>query len=252
MRGRPRVKDDRKEFEEQKIAQSLALGRDEGAFQRSIDTVLDLDRYDYSYLWSWMGVPIIQMPADVMATQEVIWATKPDFIIETGVARGGSVLFMASLLEMIGKGTVIGVDIDIRAHNRDSIEAHPMSKRVKLIEGSSIGQPALDEVKKLIPKGSSVMVVLDSDHSRDHVLAELRAYGPLVTAGCYMVVADTLVGHLDEDRAPKKRSMLWFKGNEPLAALNDYMAETDIFEVDPVLNGKLVLSSSPGGYIRRK
>lgn len=96
------------------------------------------------------------------------------------------------------------------------------------------------------------MVVLDSDHSRDHVLAELRAYGPLVTAGCYMVVADTLVGHLDEERAPKKRSMLWFKGNEPLAALNDYMAETDIFEVDPVLNGKLVLSSSPGGYIRRK
>lgn len=153
---------------------------------------------------------------------------------------------------MIGKGTVIGVDIDIRAHNRDSIEAHPMSKRVKLIEGSSIGQPTLDEVKKFIPKGSSVMVVLDSDHSRDHVLAELRAYGPLVTAGCYMVVADTLVGHLDEERAPKKRSMLWFKGNEPLAALNDYMAETDIFEVDPVLNGKLVLSSSPGGYIRRK
>ncbi len=246
------MKDDRKEFAEQKIAQSLALGKDEGAFQRSIDTVLDLDRYDYAYPWSWMGVPIIQMPADVMAIQEVIWATKPDFIIETGVGRGGSVLFMASLLEMIGKGTVIGVDIDIRAHNRDSIEAHPMSRRVKLIEGSSIGQTTLDEVKKLIPKGSSVMVVLDSDHSRDHVLAELRAYGPLVTAGCYMVVADTLVGHLDEERAPKKRSMLWFKGNEPLAALNDYMAETDIFEVDPVLNGKLVLSSSPGGYIRRK
>lgn len=137
------MKDDRKEFEEHKIAQSLALGKDEGAFQRSIDTVLDLDRYDYSYLWSWMGVPIIQMPADVMATQEVIWATKPDFIIETGVARGGSVLFMASLLEMIGKGTVIGVDIDIRAHNRDSIEAHPMSKRVKLIEGHQSGSRRL-------------------------------------------------------------------------------------------------------------
>lgn len=246
------MKDDRKEFEEHKIAQSLALGKDEGAFQRSIDVVMDLDHYDYSYLWSWMGVPIIQMPADVMATQEVIWATKPDIIIETGVARGGSILFMASLLEMIGKGTVIGVDIDIRAHNRSSIEANPISKRVKLIEGSSIGKETVDEVKALIPDGASVMVVLDSDHSRDHVLAELRAYGPLVTSGCYMVVADTFVGHLDEEKAPKRRSKLWFKGNEPLSALNDYLAESDLFEVDPVLNGKLVLSSSPGGYIRRK
>lgn len=246
------MKDDRKEFEEHKVAQSLALGNDEGAFQRSIDVVMDLDRYDYSYLWSWMGVPIIQMPADVMATQEVIWATKPDVIIETGVARGGSILFMASLLEVIGKGTVIGVDIDIRTHNRDSIEANPMSKRVKLIEGSSVDTKIVDEVKALIPAGASVMVVLDSDHSRDHVLAELRAYGPLVTKGCYMVVADTLVGHLDEERAPKRRSKLWYKGDEPLAGLKDYMAESDLFEVDPVLNGKLVISSSPGGYIRRK
>jgi cephalosporin hydroxylase len=246
------LKDDRKEFEQHKVEQSLALGRDEGAFQRSIDTVLDLDRYDYAYLWSWMGVPIIQMPADVMATQEVIWQTKPDIIIETGVARGGSVLFMASLLELIGKGTVIGVDIDIRAHNREAIETHPMSKRVTMVEGSSIGEETLNAVKKLIPAGASVMVILDSDHSRDHVLAELRAYGPLVTPGCYLVAADTLVGHLDEARAPKKRSKLWFKGNEPLSALNDYMKETDRFEVDPVLNGKLVLSSSPGGYVRCK
>jgi cephalosporin hydroxylase len=252
MRGRQSLKDDRKEFEEHKVAQSLALGKDKEVFQRSIDVVMDLDHYDYSYLWSWMGVPIIQMPADVMATQEVIWATKPDIIIETGVARGGSILFMASLLEMIGKGTVIGVDIDIRAHNRSAIEANPMSKRVKLIEGSSIDTKIVDEVKALIPAGASVMVVLDSDHSRDHVLAELRAYGPLVTSGCYMVVADTFVGHLDEENAPKRRSKLWFKGNEPLSGLNDYMAESDLFEVDPVLNGKLVISSSPGGYIRRK
>jgi len=244
--------DDRQAFEAAKLSQSLALGQDRAAFQQSLDLVTALDRYDYSYLWSWMGVPIIQLPADVMATQEVIWATKPDVIIETGVARGGSVLFMASLLEMIGKGKVIGVDIDIRAHNRDSIEQHSMSNRVVLIEGGSVDSDTLDRVRAEIPEGAKVMVVLDSDHSRDHVLAECRAYGPLVTPGCYMVVADTVIGHVTEENAPKKRSKLWFQGNEPLAALQDYMSETDRFEVDEVLNGKLVLSSSPGGYVRRK
>jgi cephalosporin hydroxylase len=245
-------KDDRKDFEDSKRRQSLALGQDIATFRQSLDLVTALDAYDYSYLWSWMGVPIIQMPADVMATQEVIWATKPDVIIETGVARGGSVLFMASLLEVIGKGKVIGVDIDIRAHNRDSIERHPMSKRVVLIEGGSVDADTLARVRAETPAGARVMVVLDSDHSRDHVLAECRAYGPMVTPGCYMVVADTLVGHVTEENAPKKRSKIWFKGDEPLSALQDYMAETDRFEVDEVLNGKLVLSSSPGGYVRRK
>ncbi len=244
--------DDRQEFEEGKQRQSVALGRDPEVFRQSLDLVTALDRYDYSYLWSWMGVPIIQMPADVMATQEVIWSTRPDVIIETGVARGGSVLFMASLLEMIGKGKVIGVDIDIRAHNRDSIEGHPMSKRVVLIEGGSVDEDTLTRVRAEIPPGARVMVVLDSDHSRSHVLAECRAYGPLVTPGCYMVVADTLVGHVTEDNAPKKRSKVWFKGDEPLSALQDYLSETNRFEVDEVLNGKLVLSSSPGGYVRAR
>ena len=245
-------KDDRKEFEAHKVAQSLALGQDGDVFQSSISHMLQLDRYDYSYLWSWMGVPIIQMPADIMATQEVIWATRPDIIIETGVARGGSVLFMASILELMGNGRVIGVDIDIRAHNRDSIETHPMSKRVELIEGGSVDADTLSEVRALIPPGARVMVVLDSDHSRDHVLAECRAYGALVTPGCYMVVADTMIGHVAKEDSPKNRSKSWFAGNEPLSALKDYMSEVDHFEVDLVLNGKLVLSSSPGGYVRRK
>jgi cephalosporin hydroxylase len=244
--------DDRQEFEDAKRRQSVALGQAAAVFRQSLDLVTALDAYDYSYLWSWMGVPIIQMPADVMATQEVIWATKPDVIIETGVARGGSVLFMASLLEIIGHGKVIGVDIDIRAHNRDSVESHPMAKRVVLIEGGSVDEDTLARVRAEIPAGAKVMVVLDSDHSRAHVLAECRAYGPMVTPGCYMVVADTLVGHLTEENAPKKRSKVWFKGNEPLSALQDYTAETDRFEVDEVLNGKLVLSSSPGGYVRAR
>ncbi len=244
------MSDDREEFARNASKNAAALGEDKALFEQSKKLVLGLDKYDYSYLWSWMGVPIIQMPADVLATQEVIWNTKPDIIIETGVARGGSVLFMASILEMMGNGQVIGVDIDIRAHNRESIESHPMSKRVTLIEGGSVDEDTLAKVRKEIPEGARVMVILDSDHSRDHVLAECRAYGPMVTPDCYLVVADTLVGHLTEDEAPKKRSHIWFKGNEPLAAMNDYLAENDRFEIDPVINGKLVLSSSPGGYLR--
>jgi len=244
--------DDREEFLDNLRAQSLALGADREIFLRSLDYLVDIDKYDYSYLWTWMGVPIIQLPADTMATQEVIWATKPDIIIETGVARGGSVIFMASLLEVIGKGKVVGVDIDIRAHNRLAIESNPMTKRITLIEGDSVDPEVLRQVRAEIPEGARVMVVLDSDHSRDHVLAECRAYGDLVTPGCYMVVADTLVGHMDEDKTSRKRSQLWYKGNEPLSALNDYMAENDRFEVDEALNGKLVLSSSPGGYLRCK
>jgi cephalosporin hydroxylase len=244
------ISDDRAAFEEKKRAQALALGGDRSVFDLAASAIHAADKYDYFYLWSWMGVPIIQLPADVMATQEVIWATRPDVIIETGVARGGSVLFMASLLELIGKGMVIGVDIDIRAHNRDSVERHPMAKRVTLIEGPSTDPAIVAKIRTEIPVGAAVMVVLDSDHSRNHVLAELRSYGPLVTEGCYLVVADTILGHMDPKQPLRKRSKAWLKGNEPLSALDDYLRETDRFEPDPVINGKLILSSSPGGYLR--
>ncbi len=241
--------DDRKKFADRSRQRSVELGCDQSVFERSLDALLAVNKYDYSYLWSWMGVPIIQLPADVMATQEVIFAAKPDIIIETGVARGGSVIFMASLLELIGKGKVIGVDIDIRPHNRESIESHPMAKRISLIQGASTDSTVVDLVRAQMPAQSSVMVVLDSDHSRDHVLAELRSYGPLVTRGQYLVVADTLVGFLDEKHA-LDRSKVWYKGDEPLTAVNTYLTETDRFEVDPEINGKLVFSSSPGGYLK--
>lgn len=244
------MKDDRKEFDETRRAKSLELGADEAAFARATETLVDLDRHDYSYLWKWMGVPIIQMPADIIATQEVIWDTRPDVIIETGVARGGSVLMLASMLQLIGGGKVVGVDIDIRAHNRDSIENHPMSKHVELIEAPSTAPEAMDQVRAHIKPGDRVMVILDSDHSYAHVLDELRNYGPLVTEGCYLVVADTLLGFLNESQTPRERSHVWLKGNEPLTAVREYVAEVDRFELDEVLNGKLVLSSSPGGFYR--
>ena len=246
------VKDDREEFELDRLRRTLALGQDKEAFQRAVETIIDLDRHHYSYLWTWLGAPIIQLPADILATQEVIWNEKPDIIIETGVARGGSMIFLASMLQLLGAGRVIGVDIDIRAHNRNTVEAHPLAHRITLIEGPSTHAAVLAEIKSEISEDAKVMVILDSDHSRNHVLDELRTYSKLVTSGQYLVVADTLLGCLTEEQTPKARSKIWKPGDEPLAAVETFLAETDQFEVDPAINGKLVLSSSPGGYLKRK
>jgi len=248
--SKPQAPDDRAEFEAERRRSSLALGADTALFEEARDCVVSADRHRYTYLWSWMGVPIIQMPPDIVATQEVIWATKPDVIIETGVARGGSVVFYASMLALIGRGKVIGVDIDIRAHNRDTIEKHPMAERITLIEGSSIDADTIERVKAAIPAGAAVMLVLDSDHSRDHVLAELRALSPLVTAGQFLIVADTILGRFRPDQTPRARSRFWPPGDEPLAAVEAFLLESDRFHPDEEINGKMILSSSPGGYLR--
>jgi cephalosporin hydroxylase len=243
--------DDRAQFQAETAALAQRMGEDQALFEKGKDLIVEADKYKYSYLWTWLGVPIIQMPADIVALQEVIWQSKPDVIIETGVARGGSIIFFASLLELIGRGKVIGIDIDIRAHNRDTIESHPMAKRISLIEGSSIAATTLEKVRANIPDGAHVMVVLDSNHSCDHVLAELRMYAPLVSRAHYLVVADTVLGFLRPEQTPRERSQVWLPGNEPLAALNEFLREDHRFEPDPVMNGKLIVASSPGGYLRR-
>jgi len=245
-----KARDDRAEFEAERRRNCLELGADTEMFEEARDCIMSADRHRYTYLWSWMGVPIIQMPSDIIATQEVIWATKPDVIIETGVARGGSVIFYASMLTLIGKGKVVGVDIDIRAHNRDTIEKHPMASRITLIEGSSIDPETIARVKAEIPVGASVMLVLDSDHSKAHVLAELRALSPLVTQGQFLIVADTLLGHMKQGQTPKARSKFWPPGDEPLAALQEFLTENGRFRADEEVNGKMIFSSSPGGYLR--
>jgi cephalosporin hydroxylase len=243
--------DDRKEFLARAHQLSVGMGEDKVLFDRSIDLFAATDRHDYSYVWTWMGLPIIQLPADIMVTQEILWSTRPTVIVETGVARGGSVTMMASLLSLFGiDGKVIGVDIDIRPHNRDSIERHPNANRIVLIEGSSIADETVEAVKRQIGTDDRVMVILDSDHSFAHVSAELDRYAPLVTKDCFLVVADTVVGYLDDERAPRNRSQLLLKGDEPLAAVEDYMMGCDRFELDPAVNGKLVLTSSPNGYYR--
>src|SRR4051794_14055839 len=173
--------DDRQQYERDKRAHAAGMALDRDLAGKALDVLVESDRHNWSYQWSWLGVPIIQMPPDVIAVQEVLWETKPDIVIETGVARGGSLILYASILELIGKGRVVGIDIDIRPHNRDSIERHPMSRRIDLIEGSSVDVGTLAKVRKLIPAGASVMAILDSNHTHQHVLDELRLYGPLVT-----------------------------------------------------------------------
>lgn len=244
------MRDDRTEFEAEKRRSAAALGLDGDLMHRAAELEIASARHRYTYLWSWLGLPIIQLPPDIVALQEIVWETRPDVIVETGVARGGSLILSASILQLLGgDGIVVGVDIDVRPHNRKAIEAHPLGHRVRLIEGSSIAAPTLARVRALIPEGARVMVVLDSDHSHAHVLAELRQYAPLVSPGLFLIVADTVLG-LPE--ASEVRVRDWGPGNNPMSALEAYLAETDAFEPDSFYNGKLLMTSNPGGYLRRR
>lgn len=180
--------------------------------------------------------------------QELIWAVKPEIIIETGVAHGGSLVFYASMLELIGKGEVIGVDIEIRAHNRQAIEAHPMSKRITLLEGSSVADGVVAQVQSIATGKKPIMVVLDSDHTHAHVLRELEVYAPLVTVGSYLVVFDTVVEDMPDDLF---RNRAWGKGNNPMTAVREFMLTHKEFELDESIPSKLQITVAPGGYLRK-
>lgn len=203
----------------------------------------------YMNNFSWMGRPLIQLPTDMIGMQEIIWAVKPDLIIETGVAHGGSLIFYASLLESIGNGRVLGVDIDIRPHNRLAIESHVMAKRVSLIEGSSIDGEVIDRVRKQAKGKSRVLVCLDSNHTHDHVLAELNAYAGMVSVGSYCVVFDTFVEDMPDDYRWKNRP--WGKGNNPKTAVWEWIKEHPEFEIDKSVENRLLITSAPDGFLRR-
>ena len=208
----------------------------------------EITRHKYAYNFRWMGRPIIQFPQDMIAMQELIWEIQPDLIIETGVAHGGSVLYYASLLELIGgDGYVLGVDIDIRAHNRTEIERHPMSRRLKMIEGSSIDPQTVLQVAEHVQGKSRVLVILDSNHTHDHVLAEMRAYSGFVTTGSYMVVFDTLLEDMPDDLLGDRP---WGRGNNPKTAVHEFLRENNRFEIDGHLVSKLLITVAPDGYLR--
>jgi cephalosporin hydroxylase len=208
----------------------------------------------YSYNFSWLGRPIIQYPQDMVAVQELIWNVQPDLIIETGIAHGGSLIFSASMLELNAAcggaqdAVVVGVDIEIREHNRVAIEAHPMFKRISMIEGSSTAPEVASQVSALAKGRERVLVFLDSNHTHEHVLNELEAYAPLTSVGSYCVVFDTIIEDLPAGMYPDRP---WGPGNNPKSAVREYLKGHPEFQIDESIDHKLLISVAPHGYLRR-
>ena len=221
--------------------------------------------YKYTYNFTSLGRPVIQLPQDMVAVQELIWQIRPDLIIETGVAHGGSLVMSAASLALLEfcdarnsnksldpaapSRHVIGIDIDIREHNRRAIETHPMSDRIILIEGSSTSSDVVDQVRKIAATKERILVFLDSNHTHEHVLDELRAYAPLVSPGSYCVVFDTVIEDLPEDFFPDRP---WSRGNNPRTAVAAFLSENDDFVVDSLQDARLLISVAPGGWLRRR
>ena len=238
------------QFNQEKKENIIALGNDESLKDLGLKFLVDTAPKKYSYNFSWMGRPIIALPQDMIAMQELIWEVKPDLIIETGVAHGGSIVYYASLLELIGGGgLVLGIDIDIRKHNRDLIEAHPMMKRIKLLEGSSTSNEIVSQVKEIASSKKKIMVCLDSNHTHEHVYNELKLYAPLTTVGSYCIVFDTVVEDMPTDWDWGIRT--WGVGNNPKTAVRAYLKENDNFEIDKSIDNKLLISVAPDGYLKR-
>ncbi len=210
--------------------------------------VREITRHKYAYNFTWMGRPIIQFPQDMLALQEIVWRVKPDVIVETGIAHGGSLVYSASLLALLGGDRfVVGVDVDIRAHNRREIEAHPMASRIRMIEGSSVDDTVAAAVANQCGGKAGVLVILDSNHTHTHVLRELQLYGPLVTPGSYLIVLDTLI---EDMPAEFFAGRTWGKGNNPKTAVHEFLAGTKRFEIDATIPAKLLLTTAPDGYLR--
>jgi cephalosporin hydroxylase len=240
------------------------LANDAALQAASIEWMHNSGIHKYTYNFSWMGRPIIQFPQDMVAMQELIWQVKPDLIIETGIAHGGSLIMSASILAMLDyceavesgkvldprtcRRRVLGIDIDIRAHNRAAIEAHPMSHRIDMIQGSSIAPETIAQVHKIAKSYQRVLVCLDSNHTHEHVLAELKAYAPLVSKGSYCVAFDTAIEDMPDDKFPDRP---WGKGNNPKTAVWEFLKTHPEFEIDKNIQHKLLITVAPDGYLKR-
>jgi cephalosporin hydroxylase len=241
-------------FDHQGRQEVDAQGRDPAFSEKTREWMDMANGHRYSYHFKWLGRPIIQYPQDVMAMQELIWSVQPDLVIETGIARGGSLVFLASMMELLAAcggaadGRVIGVDIDIRPENRAAIEQHPLARRITMLQGSSVDSGIVDQVKALAAGSKRAMVFLDSNHTHDHVLAELQAYAPLVAVDSYCVVMDTVIEDLPEDAFPDRP---WGKGDNPRTAVHEYLRGNDAFAIDEACESRLMITVARGGFLRR-
>lgn len=235
-------------FKQKKLANIQAQGADQGLKDLALAFMRETGKYEYTYNFSWLGVPIIQFPQDLFAVAEIIFETRPDVIIETGIAHGGGLIFYASMLELLGEtGKVIGVDIALRDHNRTAIRNHPMGRRIELVDGSSIAPDVVAKVSKLAGASERILVVLDSDHTHEHVLRELELYTPLVRAGSYVIVFDTTI----EDQPPGFfGDKPWNKSNNPKTAVREFLRRNDRFQIDRDIEAKLLITVAREGFLR--
>lgn len=265
-----------KKFQKQVKENIFSLSSDHDLHDLSGSWLRGTLKHNYSYNFSWLGRPIIQYPQDIVAMQEIIWEVKPDLIIETGIAHGGSLILYASMLAQLdmtdaieggasmdprnSNRKVLGIDIDIREHNRIAIEKHPMASRIQMIQGSSIALEIIDEVKNVAKDYKRILVCLDSNHTHDHALAELEAYAPLTSVESYCVVFDTIIEDLPDDLFPDRP---WGRGNNPKTAVYEYLQRLESrklsgnddvieFEVNNEIDSKLLITVAPSGYLKRK
>ncbi len=237
-------------FEQERQERILSNAKDKNFKGLSGQWTIRSMELKYAYNFSWMGRPIIQHPQDMIAMQELFWKVQPDLLIETGIAHGGSLIYYASLMELLGgNGHVLGIDIDIRSHNRAEIEKHPMFKRITMFEGSSISAEMVERVREFTGNYKTIMITLDSNHTHDHVLSELRLYSPFVTPGSYCVVFDTIV---EDMPAGSYSDRPWDKGNNPTTAVWEFLKTNRDFEIDHEIENKLLITVAPDGYLKRK
>lgn len=242
-------KDDTVEYYRQVKINIKKQGQNESLKKLSVKWRSEASKSKYVYNYEWMGMPVIALPQDIMAMQEIIYKINPDLIIETGVARGGSSVFYASMMKLLGgTGKVISIDIDIRPHNYVKIANHPLSSYIQLIEGSSVDPKVYTKVLGLSKSKKRIMVFLDSNHTHKHVLQELKYYAPMVTKGSYCVVMDTSIEDEPESNFPNRP---WGKGNNPRTAVWEYLKINKHFTIDYEIQNKLLITSAPDGFLKK-
>jgi len=239
-----------KKFYNERAADIKRLSKDKLLKEKSLDWMIHADKYLYNYNFTWLGRPIIKYPNDIVAIQELIWKVKPDLIIETGIAHGGSLILSASIMAMLGKGKVVGIDIDIKAHNRTEIERHPLYKYIEMFEGSSTDERIVQKVIKLSHNFSTIMVILDSLHTHEHVLKELELYSGLVTKGSYLIAPDTFIEYFPPGYYPKKGKLVDV-GNNPMTALNEFLENRNDYIIDHSFIDKLCITEGFNGYLKK-
>lgn len=239
-----------KEFEKKNRMNIEKMSKNKSFKELTKSWFLSSEKYEYSYHFRWLGRPIIQYPQDIVAIQEIIWKVKPDLIIETGIAHGGSLIFHASILEMLGHGEVLGIDVDIREHNKIEIENHPMYKRIHMIQGSSISEEVIKKVYKFAKKKKRILLILDSNHTHDHVLDELNYYSPLVQKGSYAIVLDTIIEDISKPTSRTHNKRPWSKGNNPKTAVKQFLKTNNRFQIDKEIENKLLITVAPSGYLK--